>query len=963
MKKTAVFTLTLLVLSTIGLQTTFAQDSPQLNLPEGATARLGKGQITEVTYSPDGTRLAVASSIGIWIYDAQTGEELNPIIGHTGFVNSVSFSPDGQTLVSGSRGGTVRLWDAETCTNLNTLNGHTASVNSVSFSPDGQTLVSGSSDRTVRLWDAETRTNLNTLNGHTASVNSVSFSPDGQTLVSGSRDETVRLWDADTGINLHTLTGHTDSVNSVSFSPDGQVLVSGSSDGTIWLWDVDTRKHIRTIKATHVPGFADVNSVAFSPDGSMLVSAADDTTIRLWDVDTGQHIRSIRFLDTDFVDLVSLWDVSFSPDGNTIVCSSEFNAVTLWDVNTGEHIGTLNTIRGHTDAVNSIAFSPDGNTLVSGGRDKTLRLWNVDTGQHIRLITGRQHRLADSLLTYHLVYVVSVAFSPDGNTIASGSDRIRLWDADTGRYKDTLERYIQYLYSIAFSPDRNTIASASQVGGLSLWDADTGQRIHRLTRRLGALSVSFSPDGQTLASGSWGGDIRLWDVETGQHLDTLTGHTGAVRSVSFSPDGQVLASSSDDATIRLWDAETGTNLHTLTGHTDSVNSVAFSSDGNTIASGSSDATIRLWDVETGQHLDTLTGHTDSVKSVTFSPDSSTLASGSWDWTVLLWDVSEWMGPRPTPTDVRGPSVTKMSNVTDGEEADLEVLNRDGIIIEFDEDIAYSSLKLTLEDGTDLGWESTVKDNSVILTPFAGKELVHETSYVVSGTVRDGVGNETDLTLTFVAVKPPGAMPNALEADINGDGVVNILDLVLVASNLGQTGQNAGDVNGDGVVNILDLVKVAGALGNAAAAPSLHPQALEMFTSADVHQWLTQAQHLKLTDATSQRGILFLEQLLAALIPKETALLPNYPNPFNPETWIPYRLAEDAFVTLTIYNGSGRVVRTLDVGHRTAAFYESRSKAIYWDGRNEFGESVASGVYFYHLSAGDYSALRRMVILK
>ena len=141
---------------------------------------------------------------------------------------------------------------------------------------------------------------------------------------------------------------------------------------------------------------------------------------------------------------------------------------------------------------------------------------------------------------------------------------------------------------------------------------------------------------------------------------------------------------------------------------------------------------------------------------------------------------------------------------------------------------------------------------------------------------------------------PITPPESLTGDVNQDGVVNILDLVLVASNLGQTGQNAGDVNGDGVVNILDLVKVAGALGNAAAAPSLHPQALEMFTAADVQQWLTQAQHLKLTDATSQRGILFLEQLLAALTPKETALLPNYPNPFNPETWIPYRLAEGRF---------------------------------------------------------------------
>ena len=210
---------------------------------------------------------------------------------------------------------------------------------------------------------------------------------------------------------------------------------------------------------------------------------------------------------------------------------------------------------------------------------------------------------------------------------------------------------------------------------------------------------------------------------------------------------------------------------------------------------------------------------------------------------------------------------------------------------------------------------------------------------------------------------PITPPESLTGDVNQDGVVNIQDLVLVASNLGQTGQNTADANGDGVVNIQDLVLVAGALGNAAAAPSLHPQALEMFTAADVQGWLTQAQHLKLTDATSQRGILFLEQLLAALIPKETALLPNYPNPFNPETWIPYRLAEDAFVTLTIYNGSGRVVRTLDVGYRTAAFYESRTKAIYWDGRNEVGEGVASGVYFYHLSAGDYSATRKMLILK
>ena len=164
------------------------------------------------------------------------------------------------------------------------------------------------------------------------------------------------------------------------------------------------------------------------------------------------------------------------------------------------------------------------------------------------------------------------------------------------------------------------------------------------------------------------------------------------------------------------------------------------------------------------------------------------------------------------------------------------------------------------------------------------------------------------------------------------------------------------------MNILDLVRVASAFGNA-AAPSSHPQALAMLPAADVRQWLSQAQQLNLMDATSQGGIRVLEQLLVALSPKETALLPNYPNPFNPETWIPYQLAEDADATLTIYDTNGIMVRRLELGHRLAGYYADRGKAAYWDGRNEFGERVVSGVYVYHLSAGDFSAMRKMLIRK
>ena len=201
-------------------------------------------------------------------------------------------------------------------------------------------------------------------------------------------------------------------------------------------------------------------------------------------------------------------------------------------------------------------------------------------------------------------------------------------------------------------------------------------------------------------------------------------------------------------------------------------------------------------------------------------------------------------------------------------------------------------------------------------------------------------------------------------DVNKDGVVNIIDLTLVASNFGKSGQNSADVNGDGVVNIIDLTLVAGAFGNTAGAPSMWKLDQDIVpTRTQVKQWLHQAREVNLTDSTFQRGILILEQLLVSLTPKETALLPNYPNPFNPETWIPYQLSVPADVSIAIYAADGKLVRTLDLGHQSVGIYESRSRAGYWDGRNAQGEPVASGVYFYTLIAGDFAATRKMLIKK
>ncbi len=230
---------------------------------------------------------------------------------------------------------------------------------------------------------------------------------------------------------------------------------------------------------------------------------------------------------------------------------------------------------------------------------------------------------------------------------------------------------------------------------------------------------------------------------------------------------------------------------------------------------------------------------------------------------------------------------------------------------------------------------------------------------------------------FTAVGTGDAPPRV--ADMNGDGVVNIQDLVLVAGQFGKTGEHGADVNGDGVVNIQDLVLVAGAFGEDAAAPSAGAVSRARLTVSDVEEWLIEARasirsgsgdpELQIGSASGpgglshRRGIAVLEQLLASLMPKETALLANYPNPFNPETWIPYELAKTAEVTVSLHASDGKLVRTLTLGQMPAGVYQGKNRAAYWDGRNAQGEPVASGVYFYTLQAGEFSATRKMVIRK
>ena len=504
----------------------------------------GLRSITSVTFAPDGATLLTGSGDGTaHLWDTASGAETRRFEGHVGGtfggVLSVAFAPDGATLLTGGGDGKALLWDTQTSAEIRRFEGHVGGifggVLSVAFAPDGATLLTGSRDGTARLWDTATGEEIRRFEGHVGVVFGVAFAPNGTTLLTGSDDGTARLWDTETGVEIRRFERHKYRVSSVAFAPDGATLLTGNFEGTVRLWDTATGAEIRRFER-HM---SIVSSMAFAPDGATLLTGGLDGTARLWDTATGAEI--CRF------EVQSNWvqSVAFAPNGAMLLTDSGDGTARLWDTATGAEIRRF---KGHKDSVYSIACAPDGAMLLTGGRDGTARLWDIETGAEIRRF--KEHKGG----------VLSVAFAPDGAMLLTGG-------------KD---------------------------GTACLWNVATGAEIHRFEGHGDwVISVTFAPDGATLLTGGEDGTARLWDTATGAEIRRFEGHGDWVVSVAFAPDGARLLTGGEDGTARLWDTATGAEIRRFEGHKDRVSSVAFAPDGATLLTGSKDGTARLWNVETG----------------------------------------------------------------------------------------------------------------------------------------------------------------------------------------------------------------------------------------------------------------------------------------------------------------------------------------------------------------------------
>ncbi|MCI0682271.1 MAG: hypothetical protein L0Y71_09215 [Gemmataceae bacterium] len=633
-------------------------------------------EITSLSFSPDGQRLATASrdrTVKIW--DLGNGHEILAYRGHTDHVNAAAYSPDGQRIASAGADKEVRIWDAATGKDVHVLKGPGTYSKSLAWSRDGKHLVvsqagaQGSNPGIVCIFDAATGALKRALTDFRLLVHHVTFNGDGTIMSTGGSDGQMRHWEypkvvdnpnqpeywaqqdpsgtayhiafspdnrslartgAD-GVKIYNvnLPGQPFSVSAPRrilpppapgirytcslYSKDNKTLFVGATDGQVRLFDPDTGQVVGTFKGHH----AEVRAIAFDPAGGRLASAGADHTVRLWDFDVVMQARDFAGHDAP------VWSAALSPDGQSLVSASADRTVKVWDVASGK---ALHTLTGHDAPVTAALFGPSGDWIVSGSGDSSLKVWDAKSGKPLRDLTG------------HKGTVTALDVGANGRIVSGSVDRkVKVWDA-AGKELLTIDTDAM-VAAVAMRPDGKQIAVGCIDQSLRLYDA-AGKLEQRWTAHGHAVSgVAYSPDGHWLASCGADHLVRVWTVANpGADPITLSGHGGPLTSVAFRKDNQHLVSCGSDTIVRLWKLEgnTGKEVQAYRGHREWVASVGFSKDGFYIVSAGVDKLVKLWEI-THKDIPLLAEHSGAVECVAFSPDGTKVASGASDRTIKIWD--------------------------------------------------------------------------------------------------------------------------------------------------------------------------------------------------------------------------------------------------------------------------------------------------------------------------------------
>ena len=722
------------------------------------------------------------------------------------------------------------------------------------------------------------------------------------------------------------------------------------------------------------PGsISDIDFFPIFPHGAFIGISASNH-IGLWDPETMTETARFQYD-------ARLTSIAFSPNGDLVASGSVDNTLQLWDPRTHTLQATL---RGHTGAVLSVVFSPDGTLLASGSVDNTVRLWDPQT------------RALQATLRGHTGDVLNVTFNPNGLLLASGSadGTLRLWDPQTQTLQATLEGHTEPVLSIAFSPDGSLLASGSADDTFRLWDPQTQTSQDAFDFEADVLSLAFNPAGTLLAIGSVDGTARLWDLAESQITATL-GHESPVENVVFTPDGSTLVSSSADGKVRNWEITVDGESHATDGEAEDTS--ATCQVGDVLAPGDSctypgtDAVFSVlangksrWSIPGFPLFDKASiggkiNFTGTINGKKYHFVASAVQNNSWRITEIGDD------PNDQPVDTRDPVPTQQP-VNTGGTPTLTAATASPLT---EATLNKSVVTLTLSDGTyersriQIGKAVSVSGiPGVTIGTFGpawfGVDRVSDTQITVELGFNGNIDTDSTLTFTLGSDAIAGYGGSALTTQVAVSAVTESV-VASTASPLTEATLNesivtltlSGAKYERSVFDIGDAVSVSGIPGVRIGTFGPAWFGVDRVSDTQITVELGFNGNID-TDSTltftlgSDAIAGYNGPSLTAEVPVTAiaaALLRNFPNPFNPETWIPYQLSKPADVTLMIYDIQGRVVRALDLGHQRAGQYQTRSRAAYWDGRNAFGEPVASGLYFYTLTAGDFTATRKMLIRK